>query len=70
MREQTKDPFTAVSNFSPFQVMPAGGVAPGKNSSGIVLNYSIDARNLQIGQTIQATLSIFNAGTPQATAHW
>ena len=60
-------PFTAVSNFSPFQVNPTTGLAPGKSKAGLVLNYSVDARNLQIGQTIQATLSFFNAGTPQAT---
>lgn len=60
-------PFTAVSNFTPFQVTPTSGLAPGKSKSGITLSYSVDARNLQIGQTIQATLSIFNAGTPQAT---
>ena len=60
-------PFTAVSNFTPFQVTPTSGLAPGKSKAGIALNYSVDARNLQIGQTIQATLSIFNAGTPQAT---
>jgi hypothetical protein len=60
-------PFTAVSNFTPFQVTPTSGLAPGKSKAGITLNYSVDARNLQIGQTLQATLSIFNAGTPQAT---
>lgn len=60
-------PFTAVSNFSPFQINPTTGQAPGKSKAGLVLTYSVDARNLQIGQTIQATLSFFNAGTPQAT---
>ena len=60
-------PFTIVSNLSPLQVTPSSGTAPGKSSGGIALTYSVDARNLQIGQTIQATISIFNAGTPTAS---
>ena len=59
--------YTAVSNFSQLTVTPGSGLAPGKSSGGIVLTYNVDARNLAIGQTIKATISIFSTGTPEAT---
>jgi hypothetical protein len=60
-------PFTIVSNLSVLSVNPISGVAPGKSSGGLVITYNVDARTLQIGQTLQASISIFNTGTPAAS---
>lgn len=59
-------PFFVSTSLSQLTVSPSNGVAPGKSSSGLALTYSVDARSLQIGQTLQASISIFNTGTPAA----
>jgi hypothetical protein len=59
-------PFFVSTNLSQLTVSPSSGVAPGKSSSGIALTYSVDARSLPVGQTLQASISIFSTGTPAA----
>ncbi len=62
-------PFFAAVDGSPqwLQISPMTGVAPGKSSGALALTYTVDARNMVIGQTYPATIRIQSNGTPAAS---
>jgi hypothetical protein len=47
-------------------VSPTFGTAPGKSSGGVILTYTINGKNMAVGQTYTANIRIQSSGTPAA----